>query len=113
MVIFLWEWRRGRIVKLRRRGRNASRLCHRRRRKLAITRRSVGRSAGSDLDGDIPVGVAQGTHSEAPSPWSKREPAMSSSKKKAGDHEKKRGPLGGPIPEDMLRDIAQESSQSE
>jgi ribonuclease R len=65
-------------------------------------------------DAGVPVGVAQGTHSESPSPWSKREPAMSSSKKKTGDHEKqKRAPLGGPIPEDMLRDIAQESSQSE
>ena len=63
-------------------------------------------------DGGVPVGVAQGTHSESPSPWSKRAPAVSSSKK-TGDHEKKRGPLGGPIPEDMLRDIAQESSQSE
>jgi ribonuclease R len=63
-------------------------------------------------DGGVPVGVAQGTHSEAPSPWSKRASAVSSSKK-TGDHEKKRGPLGGPIPEDMLRDIAQESSQSE
>jgi ribonuclease R len=64
-------------------------------------------------DGGVPVGVAQGTHSESPSPWSKREPA-SASKKKTGEHEKhKHAPLGGPIPEDMLRDIAQESSQSE
>ena len=64
-------------------------------------------------DGGVPVGVAQGTHSESPSPWSKREPA-SASKKKSGEHEKhKHAPLGGPIPEDMLRDIAQESSQSE
>jgi ribonuclease R len=58
--------------------------------------------------------VAQGTHSESPSPWSKREGPPSTSKKKSGDHEKhKHAPLGGPIPEDMLRDIAQESSQSE
>src|ERR1022692_4109293 len=64
-------------------------------------------------DAGVPVGVAQGTHSESPSPWSKREPA-SASKKKSGEHEKhKHVPLGGPIPEDMLRDIAQESSQSE
>ncbi|HEY4901601.1 MAG TPA: RNB domain-containing ribonuclease [Terriglobales bacterium] len=64
-------------------------------------------------DGGVPVGVAQGAHSESPSPWSKREAPLSPSKKKAGEHEKKRGPLGGPIPEDMLRDMAQESSQSE
>jgi ribonuclease R len=64
-------------------------------------------------DGGVPVGVAQGTHSESPSPWSKREAPSSASKTKTGDRETKRGPLGGPIPEDMLRDIAQESSQSE
>ena len=65
-------------------------------------------------DAGVPVGVAQGTHSESPSPWSKREPPVSSSKRKTGDHEKQRGvALGGPIPQDMLRDIAQESSQSE
>jgi ribonuclease R len=64
-------------------------------------------------DAGVPVGVAQGTHSESPSPWSKREPA-SASKKKTGEHEKhNHAPMGGPIPEDMLRDIAQESSQSE
>ena len=65
-------------------------------------------------DGGIPVGVAQGAHSESLSPWSKREPPLSPSKKKTADHEKPRSaPLGGPIPEDMLRDISQESSQSE
>src|SRR5450755_3321589 len=64
-------------------------------------------------DGGVPVGVAQGAHSEAPSPWSKREAGQSASKKNTGDHEKQKRALGGPIPEDMLRDIAQESSQSE
>ena len=64
-------------------------------------------------DAGVPVGVAQGAHSESPSPWSKRESPATASKKKAGDHEKKPHALGGPIPEDMLRDIAQESSQSE
>ena len=65
-------------------------------------------------DGGIPVGVAQGTHSESLSPWSKRQPPLSPSKKKTRDHGKQRSaPLDGPIPEDMLRDIAQESSQSE
>ena len=64
-------------------------------------------------DAGVPIGVAQGAHSEAPSPWSKREASASPSKKKTGEHDKPRGALGGPIPEDMLRDIAQESSQSE
>ncbi len=65
-------------------------------------------------DAGVPVGVAEGTHSESPSPWSKREPPVSASKQKATDHQKQKNvSLGGPIPEDMLRDIAQESSQSE
>jgi ribonuclease R len=65
-------------------------------------------------DAGVPVGVAQGAHSESPSPWSKRESPASVPKKKTVDHEKQRkAALGGPIPEDMLRDIAQESSQSE
>ena len=65
-------------------------------------------------DAGVPVGVAEGSHSESPSPWSKREPPVSASKQKATDHQKQKNvPLGGPIPEDMLRDIAQESSQSE
>ena len=75
--------------------------------------KDVLRESPERKDAGVPVGVAQGTHSEAPSPWSKREAPLSPSKKKGGEHEKKRGPLGGPIPEDMLRDIAQESSQSE
>src|ERR1019366_8438553 len=47
-------------------------------------------------DAGVSVGLAQGTHSESPSPWSKREPA-SASKKKTGEHEKrKHAPMGGP-----------------
>ncbi len=65
-------------------------------------------------DAGVPVGLAEGAHSESPSPWSKREPLASPSKKKAADHQtQKNASLGGPIPEDMLRGIAQESSQSE
>jgi len=72
------------------------------------------RDSPDHVDAGVPVGVAQGSHSESPSPWSKREAPVSPSKKKAGDREKPRQtPLCGPIPEDMLRDIAQESSQSE
>jgi ribonuclease R len=75
--------------------------------------KDVLRESPDHRDAGVPTGVAQGEHNEAPSPWSKREAPVSSSKR-TGDHEKQRKEaLGGPIPEDMLRDIAQESSQSE
>ena len=47
-------------------------------------------------------------HSEAPAPWSKRVEAPRGRKR-----EEERVPLGGPIPEAELHDIAEESSQSE
>ena len=76
--------------------------------------KEVLRESPERKDGGVPVGVAQGAHSESPSPWSKREAPLSALKKKTGDQEKQRSvPLGGPIPEEMLRDVAQESSQSE
>ncbi|MDR3748419.1 MAG: RNB domain-containing ribonuclease [Acidobacteriota bacterium] len=68
----------------------------------------------------VPIGVGQVAHSESPSPWSKRE--TPSSTKKCAAHEKPehgRAPHGsgrdvrGPIPEDVLHDVADESSQSE
>ncbi|MGB8770260.1 MAG: VacB/RNase II family 3'-5' exoribonuclease [Candidatus Korobacteraceae bacterium] len=61
----------------------------------------------------VAVGVGTMAHSELPSPWSKRQPPVSPTGK-GGMHEKERRvPLGGPIPEDTLHDIAEESSQSE
>ena len=63
-------------------------------------------------EGGVSVGVAAGEHSESPSPWSKREPAIASSRKKSGV-EPPRAPLGGPIPEPILQEIAEESSVSE
>jgi ribonuclease R len=76
--------------------------------------KDVLRESPDRSDAGVPLGVAQGEHSEAPSPWSKRDSPVTPAKKKSGDHEKqRRAALGGPIPEDMLRDIAQESSQSE
>jgi len=63
-------------------------------------------------EGGVSVGVAAGEHSESPSPWSKREPAVGSSRKKPGA-EQPRAPLGGPIPEVTLQEIAEESSVSE
>jgi ribonuclease R len=47
-------------------------------------------------------------HSEAPAPWSKRAEAPRGRKR-----EEERVPLGGPIPEAELHDIAEESSQAE
>ena len=56
--------------------------------------------------------VGHPPHSESPSPWSNRQPPVSP--KRRGTHEKEhRAPLGGPIPDDALHDIAEESSQSE
>ncbi len=72
-------------------------------------------------DHGVPIGVGGVAHSETPSPWSKR----SKSARKRG-HVRHRGlwsrsrpgsqpseRLSGPIPEDELHDIAEESSQSE
>ena len=60
----------------------------------------------------IAVGVGGVAHSETPSPWSKRRLAATTAKR--GKHEgEHHPPLGGPIAEDMLRDIAEESSQAE
>ncbi len=88
----------------------------------------------------VPVGVGDVAHSESPSPWSKRptqakatwvghprskdsvilsEPAPLSRGRVEGPlsgkapHPNVGANLGGPIPEDMLHDIADESSQSE
>jgi ribonuclease R len=71
----------------------------------------------------VGIGVGEVAHSETPSPWSKRaknsvilsEPAAADESKSL-PRAKPRGPLhrlGGPIPEGVLHDIAEESSQSE
>ena len=39
--------------------------------------KDVLRESPERTDAGVPVGVAQGTHSESPSPWSKREPPLS------------------------------------
>ena len=62
--------------------------------------------------GRVPVGVGVADHSETPSPWSKREPAVAPSRKSKG-HQTQHAALGGPIPEPVLQEIADESSQSE
>jgi ribonuclease R len=70
------------------------------------------RNSAEHEEHGVPIGVGGVEHSESPSPWSKRQPSVLPAMR--GGHEKeRRGPLGGPIPEDMLHDIADESSQSE
>ena len=94
-------------------------------------------SAESDEHG-VPVGVGGVAHSESPSPWSKRTPQAqegstghpaknpaqakeawmghpqgSSHHKQSRPKQDQQPTLGGPIPEDELHDIADESSQSE
>ena len=74
--------------------------------------KDVLRDSAEREDNGVPVGAAAGEHSESPSPWSKREPAVSPSRKKTTDAAPHTA-LGGPIPEPMLQEIAVESSQSE
>jgi ribonuclease R len=74
--------------------------------------KDVLRNSAEHEEHDVPIGVGGVAHSESPSPWSKRQPSMLPAMR--GGHEKeRRAPLGGPIPEDLLHDIADESSQSE
>jgi ribonuclease R len=60
---------------------------------------------------DVPTGIGAPAHSEAPSPWTKREPAQAKKRGAPERHEPK--PLHGPIPQPELHDIAEETSQSE
>jgi ribonuclease R len=97
--------------------------------------KSVLRDSPERGEHGVPIGTGEGAHSETPSPWSKRaktpaqakeawtgQPHSLHSKLQAGGRAKEqnrpspvgtaRG-LGGPIPEDVLHEIAEESSQSE
>jgi ribonuclease R len=74
--------------------------------------KEVLRNSAEQAVGAVAVGVGASASSEAPSPWSKREPAVPPSRGKKGV-EGKLAPLGGPIPEPVLQEIAEESSQSE
>jgi ribonuclease R len=74
--------------------------------------KDVLRESGEQEEHGVSVGAGEIAHSESPSPWSKRQPPVSPTKRVT--HEKEhRAPLGGPIPEDTLHEIAEESSQSE
>ncbi len=61
----------------------------------------------------VAVGVGEIAHSESPSPWSKRLTPVPATGKRGTHQAEQRAPLGGPIPEDTLHEIAEESSQSE
>ena len=74
--------------------------------------KDVLRESAEREEGRVPVGFGVGDHSETPSPWSKREPAAAPSRKGKG-HQTLHAALGGPIPEPILQEIADESSQSE
>jgi len=72
--------------------------------------KEVLRDSVERMEGHVPVGVGVSDHSETPSPWSKR---SLPERKKAARGNEHRAPLGGPIPETVLQEIADESSQSE
>jgi ribonuclease R len=65
------------------------------------------------LDGSVPVGIGELTpeQKEFRSPWT--ESAEKRGSKKTRKPKEEREPLGGPIPEVVLRDIAQDSSLTE
>jgi len=75
-----------------------------------ILKEVLGDSAES-AEGRVAVGIGASAHSETPSPWSKRDPGSAAPKGKG--EAQHRAPLGGPIPETVLQEIADESSQSE
>lgn len=65
------------------------------------------------VDGHVPVGEGELTaeQKELKSPWT--EAAEKRGSRKTGDRRDEHPPLGGPIPEGVLRDIAQQSSLTE
>ncbi len=75
--------------------------------------KEVLRDSAEQEDHGVPTGIGEMAHSESPSPWSKREAPATASKKRGQREESRRKPLGGPIAEEQLRDIAEESSQAE
>ena len=65
------------------------------------------------LDGNVPIGIGELTlaQKEFKSPWTESSEKRGSKKTRMSKEE--REPLGGPIPEVVLRDIAQDSSLTE
>jgi ribonuclease R len=72
--------------------------------------KEVLRDSAENEEHGVQIGLGKVAHSETPSPWSKREAPKSAPRKQAKDDKRA---LGGPISEDVLHDIAEESSQSE
>jgi ribonuclease R len=81
--------------------------------------KEVLRDSAEQEEHGVAMGVGGVAHSESPSPWSKRQPptqAKEASATKRVPHPSRvslGGNLVGPIPEDVLHEIAEESSQSE
>ncbi len=96
--------------------------------------KDVLRNSGEMEEQGVSVGIGGMAHSESPSPWTKRpdtsigtkaktpapatdaytgHPQGTSPKGHSRQHEERHAALGGPISEDELHDIAEESSQSE
>jgi ribonuclease R len=74
--------------------------------------KQVLKDQAEERDHGVPVGIGgKVNESGAPSPWSKREGQDRKRGKK--DNEEYPAPLGGPIPEDLLKGIAEESSDAE
>ena len=75
--------------------------------------KEVLRDAAEGEERGVPVGSGALAHSEAPSPWSKREAPRQAGKKQAKAERPSPVTLRGPIPKQELHDIAEETSQSE
>jgi ribonuclease R len=75
--------------------------------------KSVLEDSAERMDGHVPVGEGELTaeQKELKSPWS--ESAEKRGSKKTRESRKERAPLGGPIPETVLHDIAHDSSLTE
>jgi ribonuclease R len=74
--------------------------------------KQVLKEQAEENDHGVPVGVGGAVNElGGPSPWSKRDGHEHRGKKK--EHEERRAPLSGPIPEDQLKHIAEESSDAE
>ncbi|HEX8800512.1 MAG TPA: VacB/RNase II family 3'-5' exoribonuclease, partial [Terriglobales bacterium] len=74
--------------------------------------KDVLRDSAEREEGRVAVGVGSAEHSETLSPWSKRELTHAPSYEGKGQTPRPTA-LGGPIPEPVLQEIADESSQSE
>jgi ribonuclease R len=75
--------------------------------------KQVLRDGADQEEHGVPTGTGTLANSEAPSPWSKREAPSHSGKRQTNPRRSKRELREGPISQDELHDIAEESSQAE